>query len=159
MKAYILAVAGAVLLSAAISVLLPSGKMGKFVRGMVQLLVFSIVVAPLVSLIAKKDLSLFPAAQIGTDEGYLTGCAKLLSERDEEEIAAYILAEFSLNADAEVSRGTQDGFPLQKIKVNLSPDGINGQEGHIHIAERLRTALEEKFDCPPEIVEVSWSSG
>ena len=37
MKAYILSIAGVVLLSAVITIIAPSGKMGKFLRGAVKL--------------------------------------------------------------------------------------------------------------------------
>ena len=53
MKAYILAIAGAVLLSAVVAVIAPSGKMGKFVRGITKLFILLVMLSPLVSFLLK----------------------------------------------------------------------------------------------------------
>ena len=48
MKAYILSIAGAVLLSAVITIISPSGKMGKFIKGTSKLLILVIMLAPVI---------------------------------------------------------------------------------------------------------------
>ena len=114
MSGYILAVAGAVLLSAALSVILPGGKMGAFLKGMSRLVVFAVLAAPLVSLVTKRDGLTFQSAEIGEDSGYLTECARLLSERDEAEISSFLQEEYSLTAAASVTREPSGAFRLQK---------------------------------------------
>lgn len=152
MKAYILTLAGAVLLSAVLSILVSDGKMGKFIKGMTKLLVFSIVAAPLISLFAEGEFAL-PSAEIGHDEGYLERCAELLSERDAAEIEAYLSEEFALPAaEVQAKRGTEDGFPLKKITVILQADGIFGQDGHIDMVDRIRAALFGRFGCEAEVI-------
>ena len=155
MSGYILAVAGAVLLSAALSVILPAGKMGAFLKGMSRLLVFAVLLGPLVSLMTKKELSL-GSAKVGEDSGYLLECASLLSERDEEEIASFLESEYSLSSAVVVTRDPAGGFPIAKIKVNLSADGIIGQDAHIDIADCIRTAIAEKYSCGEGLIEVVW---
>lgn len=155
MSAYILAVAGAVLLSAALSVILPGGKMGAFLKGMSRLVVFAVLAAPLVSAITKRDLSL-QSAELGEDSGYLAECARLLSERDEAEIAIFLQTEYSLAASASVTREPTGGFPLAKIRINLPADGISGQEAHIDISDCIRAALAGKYVCKEELIEVVW---
>ncbi len=155
MSGYILAVAGAVLLSAALSVILPGGKTGAFLKGMCRLAVFAVLVAPLISMMTKKEFS-FEVSGIGEDEGYLTACARLLSERDEKEIAAFLQEDYGLSAAAEVERAPCGGFPLSKIKVNLSESGIIGQDEHINIADCIQAALAEKYGCERSAVEVVW---
>lgn len=157
MSGYILAVAGAVLLSAALSVILPGGKMGAFLKGMSRLFVFAVLVSPLASLLKKQEISL-GSSEVGEDRGYLTECARLLSERDEREIAAFLQEEYSLSATASVSREIGDGFPLTKIRINLSADGIFGQDAHIDMAERIEAALAQRYSCNEELVEVIWES-
>lgn len=157
MSGYILTVAGAVLLSSALSVILPGGKMGAFLKGMCRLAVFAVLVSPLVSLLAKKELS-FPSADVGEDRGYLTECARLLSERDEREIAAFLGEEYALSASVSVSRGPSGGFPLKKIVVDLAQEGISGQDAHIDMADRIKAALAQRYSCGAELVEVVWES-
>lgn len=157
MSGYILAVAGAVLLSALVTVLLPSGKMGSFLKGMSRLAVFAVLLAPLAGLLSKRE-PFFSQSGIEEDEEYLAACARLLSDRDEEEIAALLERDFLPADSVEVERRAEAGFPLSKITVNLSADGINGADGHIHMADRIRAALAEKYGCEEQAVEVVWDS-
>lgn len=156
MSGYILAVAGAVLLSAAISVILPGGKMGGFLKGMSRLAVFAVLVAPLVGIASKREFR-FVSSDVGTDEGYLTACARLLSERDEENISSFLEETFSLAASATVTRSSAENFPLTKIIVNISADGIIGQDAHIDMADCIKAALAEKYGCGEQLVEIVWN--
>ncbi len=155
MSGYILAVAGAVLLSAALSVILPAGKMGAFLKGMSRLLVFAVLLSPLVSLMTKKEFSL-ESAKVGEDSGYLLTCADLLSAQDEEEISSFLEAEYSLSSSVNVTRDPSGSFPLTKIRINLPADGISGQDAHIDIADCIRTALAKRYACKEELIEVVW---
>ena len=51
MQAYILSVAGAVLLSAVVSLILPEGKLSPLIRGMTKLITLVLLVSPLISLL------------------------------------------------------------------------------------------------------------
>lgn len=152
MKAYILTLAGAILLSALLSVLLPGGKIGKFLKGVGKLLVFSVVAAPLVSLFAGSGSFVFPSAQIGSDEGYLRACAKLLEEEDEREIARLIEEEFSLSAEVFSERGTEEGFPRRMIRVKIEDPVISSDGAHINTLDRVRAVLEERYGCETEVL-------
>lgn len=156
MKGYILAVAGAVLLSAAFTVLLPQGKTGKFLKGMLRLVVVAVAVAPFVSLLSEKEFS-FRQDLPGSDAGYLAACAQMISGREEKELALFLEREFSVEAETEVRRGTEEGFPLQKVKIIVRADGIFGEEAHIDMAERIGRAAAEELGCGGEIVEVTWN--
>lgn len=152
MKGYVLAVAGAILFSAMISAVLPDGKMGKFLKGICGLMVFAAVVAPLSSLFTGKKYSIAEGGEIGTDEGYLTACARLLEEQDRRDVEAFLLEEFSLACTAWSERDDGEGFVLQKVGVKISADGINGQDAHIDMAERIGKALETRYGCPAEVI-------
>ena len=152
---YILAVAGAVLLSAVFSVLLPGGKTGPFLKGISRLFVFAVLVAPLVSLLTGQK-PVFDLPDVKEDSGYLIQCARLLSEQDGEEIARYLGEEFSLPAVAETERSAEEGFPVIKIEVKVHADGITGEEAHIDMTGRVKAALARKYHCEEALVEVKW---
>lgn len=153
MKGYLLTVAGAVLLSALLSILMPEGKMGKFVKGIARLFVFSALTAPFFTYFAKGDFGFF-SEPIAEDKDYLVRCAELLSEEDERAIVDRLTEEFSVEAEAEVLRSADAGFPREKISVKILRDGINGQEEHIDMINRIRADLEEEFGC--KNTEVVW---
>lgn len=151
MKGYILAIAGATLLSALFTALLPEGKIGNFLKGIARLVVFSAVVTPLVLLFTGHGSSL-PAGEIGDSQSYFERCAELLSRKDGESAAAYIRETFGLEAEVEAERESAAGFALGKLHVKLRENGIIGQEEHIDMAERVKTALEERYACAAEVI-------
>lgn len=147
---YILTVAGTVLLSALLSAMLPEGKMGKFVKGMSSLIVFMALVSPFLSFFEKKTFD-FGTAELGGDEAYLLRCAELAAEEREEDVSRFLREEFSLAATATAECGTESGFPLKKLTLKLSFDGIIGQDGHIDMSERVKAAIESRYGCEAEI--------
>ena len=150
MQAYVLSIAGAVLISAIITVVAPEGKMGKFVKGMTKLLIIVVLVTPFVSWLSGGEIS-FASEEVGTDENYLTQCARMLSEEDERQIAARLKEEFSVTAAAQVTRRADATFSHEKIVVKILDFGISGQGEHIDILERVQAFLEEKYGCKAEV--------
>ncbi len=146
MTAYILSIAGAVLLSAVVTILSPNGKMGKFVKGTMKLLILIVMLSPVVSWLSDQNYS-FDTSVIGTDTGYLERCAAMLERDDEREIAIYLSDSFSVSGDVEVTRAAESGFPIKKISVKINDFGIIGQDGHIDIMSRIQEAIEEKYGC------------
>jgi len=152
MKAYILSIAGVVLITAVISMIVPQGKTGKFIKGIGKLLILSVMVSPFVLLFTKnKDFSL-ESGMIETDNAYLVHCAEILSERDEAEIKAYLREEFSVESQTSVKRGTGAGFPREKIEVKITDFGIIGQDEHIYMIGQIQSALQTKYNCEAEVL-------
>lgn len=151
MKSYILTLTGAILLSALVSALVPEGKMGKFLKGMTNLFVFSVVVVPLLSLFGKEEIPL-GAGSVSLDGEYLKRCERTLSERDETEICALLQEEHGLCAKVSVQREEYGNFARKKILVQLEDLGITGEKEHIDMAESIRASLEEKYGCQTEVI-------
>ena len=147
MKAYILSIAGIVLVIAAISIISPNGKMGKFIKGTGRLFILVVMVAPFASFFGEKESSLFRSEEINTDEKYLARCAEMLGEKDEAEITAYLNETFSVSAEITVYRSESTGFPREKIEAKIFDYGIIGQGVHIDKSEKLRDLLEERYGC------------
>lgn len=151
MKAYILSIAGMILLSAVVAIVCPSGKMGKFVKGTVRLFILVVMLAPLIGWVQSGKLELNAASAIGTDTRYLEHCAELLEERDEEEISAYLLAEFNVIGRADVTRSAEAGFPRERIRIFLAEDGIIGEDERIHKLTCIRESVETRYGCRAEV--------
>ena len=151
MKAYVLSIVGAVLISAVITIIAPSGKMGRFVKGGMKLFTLVVLVAPFVNWFQSGKLSL-SASALGEDDGYFAACAEMLEARDEEEIVATIGEKFGVEATAEVSRRADATFERKKIIVKISDFGISGQGEHKDILDRVQAFLNEQYG---NIAEVS----
>lgn len=150
MKTYILSIAGVVLLSAALSVILPSGKMGKHIKGVMKILVLVVLVSPFTSAISKGTFS-FPTEKIVDDTAYLERCAAFYSERDEEAVETFLENEFSVCGEVAVRRDIDTAFSRKKITIKITDFGIFGQDEHKDIMTRIQNAVEEKFGCTTEV--------
>ena len=150
MKAYILSIAGVVLLAAVITIIAPGGKMGKFLKGAVKLVILFVMVSPLASIFSEGKFA-FETAQIGIDEDYLAHCAELLAEEDEAAIIGYLSEEYGVTAEAQVSRRADGEFSYEKILIKITDFGIIGQDEHIHIIEEIEKKLETRYGCDAEV--------
>lgn len=150
MKAYILSIAGVVLLTAVITIIAPGGKMGKFLKGATKLVILFVMVSPLASWVTEGDLS-FQTASIGMDEEYLAHCADRLALSDGAAIGSWLSEEYGVTADVQVSRLADETFSYEKIIVKITDFGINGQDEHIHIIEEVDRVLEERYGCDAEV--------
>lgn len=150
MKGYILSLAGIVLLSAVITVILPSGKMGKFIKGAMKLFTLVVLVSPFVK-DWDKSIPLYTEKSINMDEEYLSSCATTLAEEDERAIREALVQSFSVEAEVEVERKAEAKFPLEKISVKITDFGIIGQDEHIYILSRIEEELSKKYGCETEV--------
>ncbi len=148
MKAYILAIAGAVLLSATLAVIAPTGRMGKFVKGMTKLVLLSLLISPFFSLAQGKGF-VFESAKLGEDAAYMEESA-LIMDREDARVVQQILGEkFGVIAEAAFERA--EDFSLKKICVKITDPGIYGGDEHIDMLAEAKRAIEERFGCKVEV--------
>lgn len=152
MKAYILSVAGIVLVAAVVTMICPGGKMGGFVKGATRLFVLVVMVSPLVGWVKTGELSL-ETGTVAQDEAYFQACAELLRSRDEAEIAAFLLEEYGVSAEVAAKRGDPPYFPLEKITVRLELGGIIDEEARIHIMTRVEEGLKSRYRTEAEVYD------
>lgn len=152
MKAYILSVVGAVLLSAVIAVIAPSGKTGKFLRGATRLVTLFVLLSPLKELLGETPLSVGSSSSLQADEEYLSYCARELAAEDEQAIGAWIREEYGAESVVRVERNADATFSYQKIQVTILDFGIYEQDEHIHISEQIEAALETRYGCQAEVM-------
>ena len=72
MEGYILAVCGAVILSALVTILLPEGKTGKFINGMLRVFCVAVMLVPLYGMFEKFGAPSLPeggSEEVALDEG------------------------------------------------------------------------------------------
>lgn len=151
MKAYILSIAGVVLISAIVTIIAPNGKMGKFVKGTVRLFILVVMLAPFIGWIRGREFKALESANIGEDSAYLAHCRESIEAEDTREIAAYISETFEVSAQVEVIREDSAYFPLSKISVKVDWDGINGGDERIHIMTCIQEALTARYGAETEV--------
>lgn len=152
MKAYILGIAGAVLLSAVVSVIAPNGKMGKFVKGGMKLVVLIVLVSPFVTFFMKGEFPVGTEGKpISADTAYLETCENLLRENDERTIVALLKEEYGVGAEVVVEYAEENFAVRKKISVKIKDFGIYAEDEHIDIMKKITAALRERYGCETEV--------
>ncbi len=147
MNGYVLCIAGAVLLSAVVSILLPKGKMGGAVKFASKLLCLFALIAPFQTLFRDNQLVL-PE----TDTGYLATCERLAEEGEEGKIVLLISQDYGVNATVEVDCQESSPFAVKKVKIIVTDFGINAEEEHINIMSKIKTACEKEYGCEVSVL-------
>ena len=151
MKAYILSIAGAVLLSAVVTIVLPDGKMGKFVKGGLKLVVLVVLISPFVNFFTNKDFGFSSGGQIAPDGKYIKTCSALLEEADEREITSYLSDHYSVDADVTVTYSQTTSLTRKKITVIIKDFGISAEDEHINMIEKIKSDLCAAYGCEAEV--------
>lgn len=151
MKTYILSIAGLILVTAVVAVIVPSGKMGKFIRGILKTVTLAVLLAPFVNWAGGGEFS-FEGGSLDVDSAYLERCADMISESDEREISLYLKSDFDVTSEVSVERDTNSPFSVKKLHIKISDFGINGEGEHINIVSKIKAALETKYGCVAEVV-------
>lgn len=150
MKTYILAIVGVVLLSAVITIIAPSGKMGKFLKGATKLAILFVMLLPLRSLLSGDALTV-SGGDMALDQNYLEHCANELAEEDAASIVVHLEEEYGVTTAVRVDRNADATFSYEKIVVRISDFGISDEDEHIYMIEKIEAALEAYFGCDAEV--------
>ena len=149
MKAYILAVCGAALISALVTVLLPEGKTGKFINGILKLFCLLVMLVPLLALFTGGEGALPSLSGQGTMEYDDAFIEKMFARRAEAEAASlesYIDEEFSVTADVRVGwENVEYEYTVSEVLVTVEDFGIYADGEHIFIIEQIAEDLSGTY--------------
>ena len=117
MEGYILAVCGAVILSALVTILLPEGKTGKFINGMLRVFCVAVMLVPLYGMFEKFGAPSLPeggSEEVALDEGFMERVfseqalaqAEALEKSLSEDPGISVSAEITWSPEAMASRWT-----------------------------------------------------
>jgi len=159
MKEYILSIISVILLTGVAGIILPDGKMGKFVKSVFALITLVIILNPLVSLMRQFTSGNYEPtfgndAEIKEDVEFIDYIeftrARLMSEKAEE-----ALKEKGYEGTVEVIYESIDyNFKIKKIKVNLKNKVIDGVDKHINI-EEVKQAVADALAVKKELIVVN----
>ena len=140
MKEYILAVCGAVVIAALISLLLPSGKTGRFIGGILKLFCLLVMLVPLFRMFGNFVLpdAEKPAAAYGPDEEFVRYVCEQQAQARAEEVEKAVEEKFSVDVSVEVEwEYAEYSCNVTEISVKIEDFGIYGNEGHIYVIQQI----------------------
>ncbi len=126
MGEYIIRVAGVVVISALFGILMPSGKIGVFMQGILRLAILYIIVSPVIGWITQGQAYLPQAGEMSTDSAFIEYAQKRQYE-------ALLADKFGIEAEVTVEEN--------KIYIFISDFGINAEGEHINIIGRVEQTI------------------
>ena len=157
MKAYILSVCGAVIISSLAVILLPEGRMGKFINGILKLFCLLIMLIPLFSLL--RDFSMPDQDEntsgIVLDENFIDYFYSQQASQEEEWLAELMKEEFSVSADVQIEWDSVEyAYERSKVNVKIENFGMHGDDEHILIISEIKARIAEVLQISSEVIEV-----
>ncbi len=163
-KTWILSIAGIIILSAMLSLILPEGKAGKLIKSILALLVILVIIKPLFSIFSGGEVSFTPENQtIVTEqqnfidyingkkiESYKTNTEQILKNHDVYDAQIEII----VLTDNEITNDTNGEPIIQKIIIDLKNSVIKSDSPHKYIIKDLKNDLAEYFSLSQEKIEI-----
>ena len=152
MQAYILSVAGAVILSVVVSLVLPEGRLAPLIRGAAKLITLLMLVSPLLSLLRGEAFFQNADDAAAEEDRFLLSCTQLAETNAERAIGSWLEEEFGVLAESRVTLAQDGSYSAKEVTVCVTDFGISGEEAHIDISLQIGEALEKWFGCPVEVL-------
>ena len=144
MQGYILGVCGAAILSALITILLPEGRTGKFVTGILRFFCLLVLLLPLFSLAESFSFTL--NGKVEPDRAFLEYMCEERAREEEQDFEALALEKLDAEVDVTLTAEVVEWeYVVSKVTIKIIKTGMNGEDGHIFIIERLGELSDQFF--------------
>ena len=142
MAAYILAVCGAVLLATLVTILLPDGKIGKFINGILRLFCVLILMLPIYNLVdqwRKDGFSATTNGKIELDNSFLEHNYAIWAEEKKAQIQKVVEEEFKIVVAVSMQwTYLREQFIVQKVEIKIESFGIIPVDEHIYTIQQVQ---------------------
>ena len=151
MKSYILSVVGMILLSVVVGLVLPEGRMAVYVKSMVALFLFFVVVSPILQVVSGSKKLEFETAKI--DANFVATVNDSVVKSTKEKVEKQLLDNFEVSADVEILYETQNDVVcfvgarvlLEENDVKLNSDRLEEIKKQVALILKI-DASEVKID-------------
>lgn len=157
MDAYILAVCGAVILSALVTIVLPEGKTGKFIGGILRLFCLLVMLTPLLTLLQTGSSGDVFAAdgktEIVLDDPFVTYMFDRRADEEEQAVQEQLAEEFGIRTAVQIGwKSVEYAYTVSKVEIAIEDFGIYGEDEHIFVIEQVRSRVSELYSGAEVIV-------
>ena len=150
MEAYILSVSGAVLVSAVAVMLLPEGKTGKFIGGILKLFCLLVILLPIPKMLGKylgQDAEIPSLSEEGElDEDFIDYMFDRRAEEEAKLLEKQITDKFDIVVNIQIKwEYAEYAYNVTKIMVKIENFGIYGDDEHINVIEQVKEYVAESY--------------
>lgn len=144
MKEWILSIGTTVLLTTIISLILPDGKIGKFIKGIFLIIVLLVILKPLANIkdSGLSDMSIFVNTETNIQSEYLNYIYDKKIKKHEE-VCEKIIENIGIyKAKTSIQYSISEmGMEIQKVNINLKNSVIISDKEHIDIIEEIKANI------------------
>ena len=157
MQGYILAVCGAIILSALVSILLPEGRIGKFIGGIMKVFCVLVMLLPLYELVsglsAPEPEEGATESSVELDEDFIDGMFAERAQAQAEDLELALAEDPGIAVCAEVLwERVEYSYTVREVRVKIENFGIYGEDEHIFVIEQVEERVSELMGNIPEVV-------
>lgn len=158
MATYILSVCGAVILSSLILVLLPEGRLGKFINGILKLFCLLVMTVPLFQFFTDEEYAVDSGdvnSEIKLDDPFIEYFYEEMSLREEVGLKELLETEYLVELEVRIGWTFVDyAYEVSNVTIKIKNFGMYGDDEHILVISELRDRTAEVMKISAEAVEV-----
>lgn len=140
-----MSIVGVVAIGVLLDILLPSGEINKYIKGVFGIVVVFVIIIPLPKLVKGDFLNFFDASQeIEIDEGYYSDTLKRRNEEREKATLSYLKTAYPIRS-VDIDYADNDYNKITKVRVRVS--------GSVD-AVALRSKTAEYLKVKQEIINI-----
>lgn len=145
MTEWLMSIVGVVAIGVLLDILLPSGEINKYIKGVFGIVVVFVIIIPLPKLVKGDFLNFFDASQeIEIDEGYYSDALKRRNEEREKATLNYLKTVYPIRS-VDIDYADNDYNKITKVSVRVS--------GSVD-AVALRSKTAEYLKVKQEIINI-----
>lgn len=158
MDAYILSVCGAVIISSLVTILLPDGKTGKFINGVLKLFCLLVILVPLFVFFKNGSFETAGSAaegEISLDEEFIGDFYDEFANEEARAVEKKIKEELSVTVTAQIEWDFVDyAYEVSKVKIKIENFGMYGKDEHILVISKIEESVCALLNVRAEAVEI-----
>lgn len=137
MTEWLMSIVGVVAIGVLLDILLPSGEINKYIKGVFGIVVVFVIIIPLPKLIKGDFINFFDATQeIEIDEGYYSDSLKRRNEEREKATLTYLKTVYSIKS-IDIDYADNDFNEITRVRV-YATSGVDASGVRTKTAEFLK---------------------
>lgn len=154
-RAYILSVVGAVLFSVVSGMIMPEGQIAVFVRSIISLFLFFVIVSPVLGFFESENTIFSPERQIQIQESFVFNTLEKQMQQKEKQISSKLETEFGTETDVEISYVLENGeVSVKNVNIFLLNPVLDGNQQHIDMNNSIKKTVAQLLEIKEEIVSI-----
>lgn len=155
-SSWVLSIAGIIMLSVLVDVILPDGKVTKFIKSIFSYLIIIVILSPIFSFLSNKTFSvndIFQTSAVELQDGFIAKVNRqfldnieIAIEKDCEDVG-YKFVEIGIEADI-----FQSDINIKQISVDLSKMVIDKKVEHTNIKTSIKNIILNHIKIDKELI-------